>query len=249
MKLLLFLLPFVIFPVDVFSKTHGEDVYDKCPKEQTSKLGSSCDIPFVTCNDGKRCFNNSKCVLSKKKDPITKNNNKYPNGEYLCDCSYAKTKESQFAGLECEHSDTAICETVKDGLGSKFCTNGGQCLDMIQYGQVHGGCACPDDFVGAHCQYLRVDVTGGGLVGEALFSDVQENFWAFVPHQTTKKKATAVAIVVSICAIGMIAIAFGFAVVKRKRISAEKNENRLPPIDTSSMEADGSGSMKANEML
>ena len=249
----------------IHSKSHGVDVYDNiqnCPK---NKSGPECDIPYQTCEDNERlCFNNSKCTKSKTKDPVT---NDYP---YICDCAYASTRQSKFAGMECEHSDTMLCTNVKSGYGSTFCTNGGQCMEMTHHGEIRGGCACPLDFVGAHCQYLKNDIEGG-IAGEALFTDVADNFWAFVPEKTSRSKATAVAIGVSVSAICMITLAFFFA-LKRFRNKRDREiddhgtnissmDNNLDAdsvgagvsigtgTGAGNLDADGSGTMKVNEVI
>jgi hypothetical protein len=215
---------------------------------EPNKSGPDCDIPYEICPDNKRkCFNNSKCTLNKnQKNPLT---NQYDT--YSCDCTWASTQSTQFAGYECEHSDTAICPNVKDGYGSKFCTNGGNCMNFVYEARVHTGCACPTEFVGAHCQYLNIDVPAA-LKGEALFPDVHPNFWGFTTQQRVDSKATHVAIGISVCAILMVSFAFTIALMKRRKrgLFREDDKNRLAAIDPVVIEADGSGTMKdENEIL
>lgn len=227
------------------SKSFGVDVYDNIRNCPINKSGPECDIPYESCDDKRRlCFNNSKCTLSTTKDPVT---NERP---YICDCAYATTRQSRFAGMECEHSETNLCSGVKVGHGSTFCTNGGQCMDMTLHGKSRGGCACPYDFVGAHCQYLREDAKDGGLAGEALFSDVADNYWSFVPEKTKSSKATAIAIGVSISAFCMITLALVFAMKKiRRKKNMEEDDHHKTPVNHNNIEADGSATMKGNELL
>mmetsp|Transcript_19549 Transcript_19549/g.24639 ORF Transcript_19549/g.24639 Transcript_19549/m.24639 type:complete len:239 (+) Transcript_19549:102-818(+) len=204
-------------PTLVQSLTDGVDVYDNIENCDGNFSGPECDIPFELCDDNKhKCFNNSKCKKSTKVDPVTE------EIAYLCDCSFAASAGSKFAGRECEHSDTEICKDAKEGQGSTFCTNGGSCMSFIYDSNTRWGCACPSDFVGSHCQYLSVDVKKG-LVGEARFDDVHENFWSFIPTKTKMSKASGIAAGIAISAISMITLAFGMVIMKRRR-SIAKNE-------------------------
>lgn len=208
----------VFFPAVVQSLTHGIDVYDnfgKCEEENVS--GPECDIPFELCDDNKhKCFNNSQCKKGSKVDPVTK------EPTYRCDCTFAETAESKFAGQECEHSDTVLCKDAKQGQGSLFCTNGGSCMSFIYDAGTRWGCACPTEFVGAHCQYLEASVDEG-LVGEGQFPDVHENFWAFIPSKTKKSRGTGIAVGIAFSSIAMITLAFLMALLKRRK-SIEKDE-------------------------
>jgi hypothetical protein len=219
------------------------DVYEDIEKCPPNRAGPpECDIPYETCKDEKRrCFNNSKCLL--KKNALT------DDYSYTCDCQYAATKSnSKFAGYECEHSQTVLCEQAKEGYGSQFCANAGLCMSFSYKAETHWGCACPSDFVGAHCQYLAVDITGP-LEGEAIFPDVQANFWGFIPEKRDNSKGTSVAIGVSVSAIVMISLAFAYALLKRKE-AIRRNADRPSVIDPNNIEADGSGTMGVdNEML
>ncbi len=215
-SILLVLCQSLFFPTTVQSLTNGVDVYDNIENCEGNFSGPECDIPFELCADNKhKCFNNSQCKMSRKVNPSTNEHT------YMCDCSYASSAGSKFAGRECEHSDTDICTEAKEGHGSLFCTNGGSCMSFIYDGNTRWGCACPTEFVGAHCQYLSVDVQEG-LVGEAVFPDVQQNFWAFIPVETKKSRATGIAAGIAFSAISMITLAFVTLLWQRRRSIAKE---------------------------
>ncbi len=125
---------------------------DNCPEGLS---GNDCSIVYVTCSDKKRrCFNNSQCSVMDEP-----NTNGY---EYECNCFFAESV-SPTAGYECEHSATITCPE------NHFCTNGGTCGTYNVHGHEYGGCNCPKDFTGAHCQYL-IETMEGGLEGETTSS-------------------------------------------------------------------------------
>ncbi len=223
----------------VFSTTFGIDVYENIDQCPMNKAGTppNCNIPYVKCDNTRRCFNNSKCYQVTKSSP------------WHCDCSAATTKDYFFAGVECEHSSTIFCDRVlNENQGSKFCTNSGQCVDITFNGKTHGGCECAEGFAGAHCQYLKSDIAGIGLTDEALFHDVGPNFWAYIPSEEKGiSKVTGAAIGVSVCATAIITITFGIMLLRRKKIAAG-HEKRLS-MDPTAIEVDGSGSMKADGIL
>jgi len=126
---------------------HGTCSDGKC-KCLPNYLGPDCSVPFVTCPDGDRtCMNGSVCVRNNEIDPIT---GKY---KYHCDCS-AAFDVNVFAGHQCEHAATTICEAGTSLSSYAFCTNGGTCVNTVLTGGPHEGCECPAEFEGQHCQYL-----------------------------------------------------------------------------------------------
>jgi len=72
--------------------------------------------------------------------------------EWRCDCNYADDVNS-FAGAMCRDPATEYCS--KDG--SKYCTNGGSCVNNIIHAHDYEGsdnCICPPEFKGPHCEFL-----------------------------------------------------------------------------------------------
>jgi len=130
--------------------------------------GSSCNIPFEACADGdRRCFNNSKCVKHVNDQNLSSSDEDL--FVYSCDCSYASSISS-FAGTECEHAATMYCDK---GL---FCTNGGQCLSHVHRGTRYEGCDCHEEYMGAHCQFLKAEMHGD-MPGETAVPEISPNFY------------------------------------------------------------------------
>jgi hypothetical protein len=74
----------------------------------------------------------------------------YQNEQLFCDCTDALDENgNQYVGKFCEHVSKENC-----GSDDQFCVNDGEC--NIQDPDVP--CICPDDFVGPHCEFKKVDV-------------------------------------------------------------------------------------------
>jgi len=190
--------------------------------------GPDCDIPYSICNDGHRkCFNNSRCVKNNRKDSYT------GNYDYHCDCSYA-AEVSSYAGHECEHSSTIICK--KPFTGTHFCTNGGECGSYFLNGSEHTGCSCPEDFEGAHCQYL-IGTMDGKLLGETMLPKYGSNFYGFIPENTPKREASKFAIGVITTVLLAVVLMTGLYSLKKYRGDSEvianekigKNQSTISP--------------------
>lgn len=129
---------------------HGTCVGNEC-KCYPNFSAEDCSVPFRACPDGIRtCFNGSICVKNNKSDPVTK------TYRYHCDCKPAYGVSS-YAGHQCEHSATMVCEANKATSAHAFCTNGGKCRNVVVGNEKFKGCDCGDDsdFEGTHCQYLK----------------------------------------------------------------------------------------------
>lgn len=181
--------------------------------------GPDCDIPYEPCNDGlRKCFNNSRCVKNNKKDSYT--------GQYgyHCDCSSA-ADISSYAGHECEHSATVICGNSFSG--AHFCANGGECGSYFLDGSEHTGCHCPEDFEGAHCQYI-IGTMDGELLGEVLMPKYGSNFYGFTPESTPKRRASEFAIGVITSVIAAIVILTAIYTYNKRQavLTAISNDER-----------------------
>lgn len=177
-----------------------DDNMDQC---KPGWSGYDCAIPYESCKDGRtKCFNNSKCIRNMKIDP----------GEgdftYGCDCSYAESVSS-FAGVECEHAATVYCEESKH----YFCTNDGTCGSYILYGELHVGCHCPVEFMGAHCQYLKAEMQGG-MPGEAAVPEIADNFYTEIIREDSSNVNTTwiivVIVVMSMTVLGLCVLCLKF---------------------------------------
>jgi len=112
--------------------------------------GISCENRIEQCSTDLKCHNGVPCALDEK------------TGEYYCDCSYGDLI-STFAGKMCREPATSYCGQG-DIKNRSFCTNGGLCQSNIYRGvhfdesndySTHKGCACPPEFEGDHCEFLR----------------------------------------------------------------------------------------------
>ncbi len=201
------------------ARAQNEDGEDGCPNGLT---GPDCTIPYEICPDGiRRCMNNSKCTRSNR---VSKHSGTY---SYSCDCSYAN-EISPYAGHECEHSATMMCQDVI--RGSHFCTNGGICGDYIYKAQVHTGCHCPADFAGAHCQYLKTELDEDDHMigrGQVLVSSDEENLWGFVAAETEGKNIEGgIILMFSLVSFIILTLAAAFAVKRKQAIHFMQLEGR-----------------------
>jgi len=160
--------------------------WESNPNCEAGMDGPDCSIPYEKCADNgdRKCYNGSKCVRNNKKDSKTGDYN------FHCDCSVAYGV-SAFAGRECEHAATQVCEYSSSSLKKvSFCTNGGQCLEFVLQGEAHAGCDCPVEFVGSHCQYLKG--TEGGDVQDTIPMNLDDANVYGTTKSTSSKGNTAV---------------------------------------------------------
>ena len=170
--------------------------------------GPDCSVPFKKCLDGEReCFNGSECVRNNERDSKTQ------QYKYHCDCSAAFDRSS-FAGIQCEYAATKICEKSVSVSNYAFCTNGGECLDLVSRGQPHAGCKCGPDFEGRHCQYLK----GTAPPEELELVNVDEG-------AGMSSVAVFFMVVVSLGAVGILA----FLVYKRRTAGKESTNPESSP--------------------
>jgi hypothetical protein len=104
-----------------------------------------------------KCFNGAECQplndyrSSRVYDPASEGRSR---SAYRCDCTTA-VGESAFAGEQCEHPQSSVCEEGVIVSDYAFCTNGGQCLKIVRKGEGHSGCKCEQEYEGRHCQYRK----------------------------------------------------------------------------------------------
>jgi hypothetical protein len=94
----------------------------------------------------KRCENGGKCVPASEEDE---------GGSETCSCTKAVVDGNPYAGLRCEYGATKSCMTLGSLSKHSFCTNGGDCADIVLDNQLHVDCICPTGYEGSHCEYLE----------------------------------------------------------------------------------------------
>ena len=87
-----------------------------CQCKDTGSIGLHCEIPCA-----KQCENGGKCVPAQEET----------DGEETCSCTKAVVDGNPFAGLACEYGATKSCMTLGSSSKHSFCTNGGQCNDIV----------------------------------------------------------------------------------------------------------------------
>ena len=178
---------------------HGSCINGECQCEPNYS-GADCSIPFETCEDGERtCFNGSTCVRNNKRDPVT---NKY---KYHCDCTKA-VGVSSYAGLQCQEQATSYCVLGRTDSEYAFCTNGGECIRIVEDGAPHPGCRCSDDFEGQHCQYLK---------GEAPEEDLGQPYLMYTGNQN-KGGLEGFVIFIIVCVCVSVIFGMGYVVYLKK---------------------------------
>jgi len=134
----------------------GNGEYCECPEGYT---GLTCQHSYQACwerrddddsfVEGFVCFNDGECVSDSGdvKDPID---------AWGCNCTNGGTSGSLYAGRQCEHHATEVCnagDAFKTRLG--FCTNGGSCVGGKLYQK--DLCECSDGWTGDHCEFAIED--------------------------------------------------------------------------------------------
>lgn len=115
--------------------------------------GVLCDEVGRSCPDGTVCYNGAECFPRHTKMETS------GLSQFYCDCDTAY-EHSSFAGRMCEAPATHVCEYGVSVSKTAFCTNGGQCKEVVVKDSTsgeeakHPGCTCPDNFTGSHCEYL-----------------------------------------------------------------------------------------------
>jgi len=226
--------------------------------------GVLCDEVGKSCPDGTKCYNGAECAERK-----TKMETKGVN-QYYCDCQTAYD-HSSFAGQMCEAPATQICEYGVSVSKSAFCTNGGQCKDVVvkdSSGEdvTHPGCKCPDGFVGDHCEYLSGTEP---VFAETTITNTQESSSSKDIEASKKKVQSAsnqavqsvpdspppqsksyvgVKVVAIICMVGIIVAA---AILVRMSLKKRKNMKNPKPVINLAAEAgvDDTNGKKSNVVM
>jgi hypothetical protein len=124
-----------------------------------------------------------------------------------------------FAGLTCEYGATKSCMTLGSDSKHSFCTNGGECDDIVGDNEVHKDCICQNGFEGPHCEYKS------GTTPTFISSAKSAAFGsAAKPLVSDKVLYTAMA---GVCIlIGLVMMSF-FVRARGRRAEALKKEREL----------------------
>ena len=176
--------------------------------------GIDCSIPYETCPDEKRtCYNGATCtrlnVEFAKNERIAEERN--GGSAYECNCQKAFGQSNNaYAGLECEHPASQVCEDEVAVSEYAFCTNMGKCKKIVRNGEAHAGCDCPPEFEGRHCQYAK---------GMAPLEELQ----AVVTYGDKSNSDTFDIVYLAICIIVVSLVAFVGLFAVRKRLTGKSD--------------------------
>jgi hypothetical protein len=154
------------------SRSCGDNCQERC-KCVPNYYGSDCSLRAETCPDAivgtqdeaRECLNGGTCYLVSE---LAGNNQEDGGGGmgtdtvspvnsyYRCDCrrAYGDAGRVVHAGHQCEYPAEVSCEQGVEQSLYAFCVNGGTCPTTVPSGSPFGGCACPTEYEGRHCQYL-----------------------------------------------------------------------------------------------
>ena len=172
-----------------------------CDCKGTGYIGKNCEIKCSL-----DCQNGGKCI------PAQENNN---NEEESCSCTKAVVDGNPFAGLNCEYGATKSCMTMGSESKHSFCTNDGECSDIVGDNEQHRDCVCTAGFEGAYCEYI---VGTAPAVGKALGAANES-----AQGKSTNDMVVFVMLIVVASLIGILLLAFGIR-AKRRRDEAKRQE-------------------------
>lgn len=191
----------------------SRNVYCEC---NTGFTGADFSFPYELCPDGyTTCYNGAKCVrgLSSKQGS---------DQAFECDCTQIQDG-SPFVIEQCENPVDDVCERGTHTSEHAFCTNDGICRNMVEKGEAHPGCKCPEEFEGRHCQYLV-----GTAPAEELFFVMNEEAGSeetsFIVAEETMEMGNVLVIMASIL---IIAGACSFIVFRRRQLLAAQRTEMM----------------------
>ena len=110
-----------------------------CDCRGTGFVGELCESPCDL-----DCMNGGKCRPAPE-----------AGGSPTCGCSRAVVGGKPYAGLRCEYGAERLCMVLGSESKHSFCTNGGECADIVGDNQRHVPCVCGPGFEGDRCQYVE----------------------------------------------------------------------------------------------
>lgn len=168
-----------------------------CDCKDTGFVGEHCELPCSI-----ECQNGGKCVASEDKGE---------DGEH-CSCSKAVVDGNPFVGLRCEFGATKSCMALGSESKHSFCTNGGDCQDIVTDNEQHKDCICEARFEGPHCEYVLGSTPKiAGASAATYHSQVK----------STSDMVVFAMMFVAAALIGILLLAFS-ARARRRRLELEK---------------------------
>mmetsp|Transcript_1503 Transcript_1503/g.2266 ORF Transcript_1503/g.2266 Transcript_1503/m.2266 type:complete len:256 (-) Transcript_1503:212-979(-) len=189
-----------------------------CNCKDTGFIGEHCDVPCSL-----QCRNGGKCQPASNEDEQG-NGDSGGNGRgESCSCSKAVVDGNPFAGLTCEYGATKSCMMLESASKHSFCTNGGECQDIVGDNEQHKDCICEGGFEGPHCEYIVGTAPSKQLVAGASGA---EN-GAYHPQANSTSNVVVYAmILVIVVLIGVLLLAFG-ARARKRRADAKQREKQV----------------------
>jgi hypothetical protein len=209
--------------------------------------GADCDSQLDQCpnsqslthspNEATFCFNGGIC----KEVPVDVSED--PDGVgMVCDCSTAVVDNYAYVGHQCEHEAQVSCESGRQFSSYAFCVNGGTCKRLVEPGDPHPLCNCPDGFEGRHCQF-----DAGTAPKQEQILTPTEGF----DQNQSKSLANFLIVVVSLIAFVFMAF-LGIRCVRRRRAGREcGNSHTKPSVEgiSSDLDLDASDKLDEKEIL
>ena len=186
--------------------------------------GADCDLQRDQCPDNQSlthspdeatfCFNGGIC----KEMPVDVSED--PDGiGMVCDCSTAVVENTWHVGHQCEYAATFSCERGRPSSSYAFCANGGSCKQLVEPGEPHPLCNCPDGFEGRHCQFD---------VGTAPKQEQILPISGGSDQNTSKALANFFIVAVSLIAVVLLA-SLGSFCLRRRRAGRECGSSNTKP--------------------
>lgn len=176
-----------------------------CDCKGTGFIGEHCDVPCsMQCQNGGKCLPASEDGMGES-----------------CGCSKAVVNGNPFAGLTCEYGATKSCMHLESESKHSFCTNGGECSNIVGDNEQHMDCVCKGEFEGPHCEFVAGMAAQKALAGASGAAE-----GAYHPKTNSKSDLVVYIMILVIAAlIGVLLLAFGVR-SQRRRSEAKRRENQ-----------------------
>jgi hypothetical protein len=198
------------------SETTAPPLGPSCDCADTGYIGEHCDVPC-----SKRCENGGKCVPAPEEDGGVDGG----SSEETCSCTKAVVDGNPYAGLRCEYGATKSCMTLGSLSKHSFCTNGGECGDIVLDNEMHVDCVCPSGYLGSYCEYLE---GGDGIPPSSSTTSTAAMASTEGSSSSSSRRVDDVVfglMIAFVAVIGMLLLAF-FVRARRRRAEARDRERQ-----------------------